>query len=332
MFSIHIEDANAFSNFLASCELDYLDVYLHEDSATFIMNTSDLFSVIKIPCSHTPNEHSRGFRVSRNLLKQQKRATTITFNFTDAGDISTSFMSGDELLCNATFAYQKVYSSAYANKLELLRSAKKPSGIKLSELRTLIKLCNALGGVLNIESGTAGAIFSNGIRMYKRVKYKDNLCILTKYAQLLNKCDDTIFSIEDYVGASKNDFAILVNKLRVRDNSEFTMLEQARSQYRANINLSNLVSFATSHPMKLQNFIINLDSKLCEVVEGDISYKIPITITDETRAPSNTFRELVLPFSIVRNIILEMPSANVLVEKKQFFMRMDVDNYTVLFN
>ena len=84
--------------------------------------------------------------------------------------------------------------------------------------------------------------------------------------------------------------------------------------------------------MKLQNFIINLDSKLCEVVEGDISYKIPITITDETRAPSNTFRELVLPFSIVRNIILEMPSANVLVEKKQFFMRMDVDNYTVLFN
>ena len=55
MFSVSIKNENVFLNFLNSGDTDYVDVYLHDTTATLIMNTSDLFSIITMPCTHTPN-------------------------------------------------------------------------------------------------------------------------------------------------------------------------------------------------------------------------------------------------------------------------------------
>lgn len=332
MFSVSIKDDVTFNNFLNSGEQDYVDVYLNDEVAIFVMNSSDLFSVITLPCSHTPNEHAYGFRMSRNLLKQQKRANTIAIRVSDSGDVSTSFLLNNELLCEADFIYQKVYSTAYADKLNLLRGFTKPSGIQLGTLTPLIKLSSNLGGLLNIESGVASAIFQNGVRVYKKMHYDEVLCITPKYAQLLQKCDTNIFAIENYVGAFKDDFAILVTKLRVASNAEFLSLENSRNQYKATIDFTNLVIFASSHPMKIANFVINLDTKLCELVENEISYKIPVTITDEVRAHSDKYHELIVPFSLIRNVLTTLGSTTVKMEKKQYFIRMDTEGYTILFN
>ena len=82
MFSVSIKNENVFLNFLNSGDTDYVDVYLHDTTATLIMNTSDLFSIITMPCTHTPNETSHGFRIARSILKQQKRATAFSVRFT----------------------------------------------------------------------------------------------------------------------------------------------------------------------------------------------------------------------------------------------------------
>lgn len=332
MFSVDIKDEHVFYNFLASNDLDYVDVYLHDTIATLVMNTSDVFSVVTEPCTHTPNETSRGFRIPRDLLKQQKRATAFTVRFLEDGQVSVSFYNGTELLCSGTFIYQQVYSSAYADRLNLLRNKMVPAGIDLDTIAPLIKLCNTQGGLINIESSVVGAIFQSGVRVYQQLKYDGILCISPKSAQTLRKCDSKIFSIENYVGAYKDDFAILVNKMRVLSNSEFLSLEQARSQYRASVDFTNLVSFVSSHPMKIPNFIINLDEKCCTFMENEITYKIPITIRDEVRAPSDKFHELVLPFSIVRYVLSSLGSTTVQLEKKQFFTQMHLDTFTILFN
>lgn len=332
MFSVQIDNEQALTSFLNSGDLEYVDVYLHEDSATFIMDTSDVFLLVKYPCSHTPNEISRAFRVSRNLLRQQKRANVFTFNVTESDGVIASFMISNELVCTAKFTYQRAYSSAYESKLQLLRVGKKPVGIRLGDLHALTKLSKALGGVVNIESGAAAALFSNGIRMYKSVKYSESLSILPKYIQILERCDSQIFAIEDFVGAQKDNFAVLISKLRVSSNSEYFMMEQMRSQYKADINLSNLVQFVSVHQMKVPNLILNLDSRSCSVVDSGIEYTIPVSITNEVRAKSDKVHEVTIPMSILKNIVPDVGAMTVTLEKKQFFMKMSVDNYVILFN
>lgn len=332
MFSVLIEDEKVFTNFLDSSDLDYVDMYLHDTTATMIMNTSDVFCALSLQCNHTPNETSHGFRVSRNLLRQQKRANTLAIRFNDTGNVSISFMIGNTLICDAEFVYQKVYSTSYSHKLDLLRSEAVPSGLRIEELLPLVKISSALGGLINIESGIASANLANGTRIYKQVKYKDSLCISPKYAQLLRKCDDTLFTIKDYIGAYKDNFAILISKLRVISNQDFTSLNMARSQYYAEIDLSNLVAFANSHSMKVPHFEISLPERRCNFIEGEISYKIPITIKEEKKAKADPYKEFELPFSTVKTILPTLGYTTVVLEKKQFFVKLEAGPYTIMYN
>lgn len=332
MFSVSIKNENVFLNFLNSGDTDYVDVYLHDTTATLIMNTSDLFSIITMPCTHTPNETSHGFRIARSILKQQKRATAFSVRFTEDSDVKVSFFAGTELLCDATFTYQKVYSTNYQDKLQLLRNEAVPSGVSLDKLAPLIKLSTALGGVINIESGVISVILQSGIRIYEKTKYTGILCMSPKHAQTLRKCDSTIFSIENYIGAFKDDFAVLANKLRVSSNAEFFSLDQARAQYKAKIDFTNLVAYSSSHPMKIANFTIDLDKQQCTFMEDETTFKIPIGITDEVRAQSDKVHELIVPFSLIRTILSGLGSTTVLFEKKQFFHKMTIGNYIILYN
>lgn len=333
MFSISIGDNKTFFDFLNSSDLDFVDVYLHDEVTTMIMNTSDLFCVLLLKSTHTPGETSHSFRLPRNLLKQQKSADVISVRFSESGDeVSVSFLSGNTMLCDATFIYQKVYSTSYEDRLKLIKGYHKPYSLKLESISPLVKLSNTLGGLLNLESGVASAIFTNGIHVYKKVNYNENLCITPKNAQILQKCDDNIFSIENYVGAFNGSFAILVNKLRVSSNAEFRNLDAARTQYRAEIDFSNLISFACSHPMKITNFQIDLDNRSCSVLENDIRYRLPIAISNEVRAKADTVHELNIPFSIIRNMLPTIGAAKVLVEKKQFFTCITSGDYKIMFN
>lgn len=333
MFSISIKDSKTFLNFLSSCDLDFVDVYLNDKVAIMIMNTSDVFSTIVLDCEHTPNENSRSFRLPRNLLQQQKTANTISIRFSEGGeDVSVSFMCNNVLLCDATFIYQKVYSTGYDDRLALLKGYHQQLSFKLSTVTPLIKLCNALGGLLNFESSAVSAIFTNGVRIYKKVSYPEILCISPKNAQILQKCSDKIFSIENYVGAFDGSFAILINKLRVASNSEFLHLKDVRTQYRATIDFSNLVSFACSHPMKITEFVINLDNRSCEILEKDIRYRLPISISQEVRAKADLVHEIAIPFSVFRNILPTLSQSEVLVEKKQFFTCLTAGDYSIMMN
>ena len=333
MFSISINDSKTFFDFLNSSELDFVDVYLNDEVTTMVMNTSDLFCVLLLNSTHTPGEKSRSFRLSRSLLKQQKSADVISVRFCEDGnDVSVSFLSGNSMLCDATFIYQKVYSTSYADRLKLIKGYHKPYSFRLESVSPLIKLSNTLGGLLNFEAGAAGAIFTNGIHVYKKINYNESLCITPKNAQILQRCDDNIFSIENYAGAFNGSFAILVNKLRVSSNAEFFNLGSARTQYRAEIDFANLISFACSHPMKITNFKIDLDNRNCAVLENDIRYRLPIAITNEVRAKADTVHELNLPFSVIRNMLPTIGSTKVLVEKKQFFVCITSGDYKIMFN
>lgn len=331
MFSITINDETTFSNFLNSTDLDYLDVYLHDTSATFIANNNDLFSVYMCECIHTPNESSRSFRMPRSMLKQQKNANVLSIRFDD-GFVYSSFAHESALLCEAKFVQQKAYSFSYESKLKLLKGKLVPSSLKLDTINKLTKLCLTLNGVLNIESGVVCAVFSNGIRIYKSIKFDDCLCISPKYVRTLALCDDSIFSIENYVGAYKNNFAVLASQSRVTSNQQYGMLKTARSQYAADIDFSNLAIFACSHPVKTAEFVIDLDAKYCNFIEHDISYKIPVKITNEQRSKNDTVHELHIPFSIVRNMLPTIGETSVHLEQKQFFAALYLKDYTIIFN
>lgn len=333
MFSVTIDNSKIFFDFLNSSDLDYVDVFLNDEVSTLAMNTSDYICVLLLPTTHTPNEHARSFRISRNLLKQQKLAETIAVKFNDAsGEVTTSFMTGNSLLCNASFINQKVYSTAYDDKLALLRGYKKSYGFKLESIMPLIKLCNTLNGVLNFDSGIVSGIFANGIRVYKKTNFDSSLSMTPKSAQILKKCNDDIFSVENYVGAFNGNFAILINKLRVVPNTEYFSLGTARTQYRAVIDFSNLISFSCSHPMKISNFTIDLDERNCTVVEGDITYSLPIVFDEEIRAKADLIHEIVIPFSIMRNFLPTFGYNKVTIEKKQFFTCITAGDYKIMFN
>lgn len=332
MFSVSISNEALFSSFLDSGEHDYVDVYLHDTVAMFIMNNSDIFSILSTACSHTPNETSHGFRLPQNLLKQQKRADTITIHFNEDGTVSVSFMLGKTLICDTRFIYQKVYSTAYEHKLQLLRSAVQPCELKIDLLKELIKICNTLGGVINVDSGVAGAILLSGIRIYKSVPYRESLCISPKYAQILRTCDNSLFVINNFVGAYANEFAVLINKLRVVSNQEFFMLKDTRSKYKADLDISNLIAFARSHSVKIPIFEINLDSKCCSFQEGDISYRIPVDISSEVRAKADSVQTIEIPLSIIKNILPALGSHCCTIEQKQFFTKLTVNDYIIIFN
>lgn len=333
MFSIAVNNPSVFASFLSSADLDYVDVYLHDEVATLVLNNSDFFSVVILDCTHTPDEKSRSFRMPRELLKQQKRANTISIRIDDdAGLVHSFFMCDSTLLCGADFILQKAYSINYDNKLQIFRKASRPYCLKLEMIAPLIKLCLTLGGVINVESGVACAIFKNGVRIYKKINYDECLCMSPKNAQILRTCDNSIFSIENYIGAFKDNFAILVNKVRVASNAQFHSLGSVRSQYVADIDFSNLVSFACSHAVKTPSFIIDLDNRHCKFSEKAIEYTIQLAISDEIRAKKDVFHALEVPFSIVRNVLPELGTTQVHVVKKQFFIQFDINDFTIIYN
>ena len=336
MFSVYINDKKQFDNFLNSNDVEYVDVYLNDQQALFIMNTSEVFSALILTCTHSINEHGRGFRMLKSLLKQQSREGYMDVDFDTAHKVHVDFRVGDSVYCKVKFSYQQVFTSSYKDKLDLLKSDRSRDRLPVEQLGNLLKIANAVGGLFNISNGVASIVTVSNLRIYKEVKFQQEICISPKNLNLLRKCDTSIFSIANYVGAyNNNNFAILITKSRILDNSEyFSIAKNAeyRARYRVNLDFSHLLQFIIAHPLKQPMLPISLEERSCKILEDQIEYEIPLTFKSEDRAKTFEDKELNVPYSVVRNVLNSFDTYDFVVEKKQYFTQIQKGDYTILYS
>lgn len=336
MYSVQISNLSEFFGFLNAVDVDFVDFYLNGSSALLISNTSEIFAVCTLKCECGIMEQPAGFRFSREMLRRFVLEGSIDF---DVGEtvIKAAFRNGagDEAW-SVEFNRQKVFSSIYSYKIDLIKKNVGKLHVTMKDLGVLPKICSSVGGILCVDSGVCGVLIGPGIRVYKNIDSSDAFCITAKNLAILKKCDNSLFAVEDYVGAMNDTFAVLVTRTRQASNEEYSFIagqdSPYRSQYEAEIDLGRLIQFYKAGKVKDVPAAIDLEQGKCFMVINGSAFEVPVGVYSVRKAAKLDFKELVIPYQVLNSVLLQMSSPRFRVCKKKNFIQFWQDDYVVLFN
>lgn len=336
MFRVAIDNGIAFNNFINSCDTSFVDIYLNEKIALFVLNTSETFSIYMQSCKHSAESTGKSFRVQKALLKQQVLEGFIDISFQD-DSVLLSFLDTEEnICCNVKFPMRKAISTVYDDKLALMKGNLPEKTFNLNDLGCLSKISRSTGGLIRIDSNFASVVSSLGARVYRKINFNGSICISYASYTALQKCNNNIFTIKNYVGAKSGNFVVIVSKSRTTFDTEdiTTLMDDTiyRVQYKADIDFYNILRFLRNHKSKLTSLDIELSNRECHILDEGFSYTIPISIRNEQKAKTLDFTNLMIPYSMMMYVIGQFSNLGFVLKKKKSFFQLEQNDYSILFS
>lgn len=326
MYSINTKDCVQFGTFLALNANDFVDVILSEDTAMFVLNSNEIFSMVGAKCTRSSGENDVSFKVSRNLIKNLYRNGNIEVTFHDKM-VTLSFYDGYNCFCwSMTVRHLQTFDFVYADKIKLLSNINECPRFSGLELAKAVKVASLLGGVINVDSGVISITHKLMEKIYISTSIKGTFALTVDGYYALRKCNTKFFSIADYVGASLDNFVVLAKKVRAESNSEFSFIcgdhSEYKSKYVADYNFSNLVQFFNNNKIATENIDVDVVSQSVTLNVKDDSFRIPIIIKNERRSQGAVFDHFVMPAYIITKVLKALGVYNVRLSKKKTFIEL----------
>ena len=339
MFKVSGFEGKQFRAFLSVSDTEYIDVILSKNSAVFISNTTEVFSMFVSEAESSSDESDFYFRVKRKLLLNLQ--TDGGFFICGFGEnnssVRLSFINTQGVIKYAAeFERLPVFNSTYMGKVHLLRKFVPDEFVDLSEMKDLIKLGKFHNALLNVGLNAACVLLNAGLRVCQTIKTTKSFCISCKSASILQKCSSSVFFVEDYACAYKDGFTVMVRLSRSYSNEEFYSITDPNGVYKSmcitEIDLSSVLSFITLEKMKTDFITVSLEHNNCQLKDNQILYIIPVTLTETRISPGAVITEIKLPYLILASVFNFLSITNFELRIKKNLTQIQSGDYYVLFN
>ena len=257
MIRVDIDDMNSFRLMLNANGNEYIDAILDSRVALFVNNTREMFASCKLSCVSTDEKESFSVRIPRKLLLSFASAGYFTISCSES-EVAIAFFEQDEfgvsLTCKVTFARQQIWTNDYKNKLELVDSTDESEPIDLSSCGDIVKIGNLLKEIVNINLGVISVSAGYAFKLYQQVDTDANFSLSANSLLSLLKISK---DYRNYVGVKKGCLLLLATKTRGQDNSDYALLAEEHASFKADIDVSYLMSFLSK--VQLEQNVINFN-------------------------------------------------------------------------
>lgn len=333
MYSVALQSNSNFHIFLGITDAEYVDIFFDKDSALFVQNTNEIFSMIQLPAVCTVGENAYASRVKRDILKSVANSARAEFiNKSDSIQIK-SYNDDEKLKYTITLRNETVFASIYSEKMNYLAEHSSYTYFDARDLRDMQKIAKAAGSTINLDYNACGIIFRDGARVYRKYTCDSPISVSYRGFEALRKCNNFFFNVNNFVGAVNDSFAVLVNKVRYVNNEMFQSVidDSFGSSFIANLNIANLRSFLAEKRIEADFVELDIDKKICTVRTNDAVYDIPMYFSDIKKSQNCSTHSIKLPVSLFKTVFNNLPSANYTLKVKQYFTQLEQGDYYILF-
>lgn len=333
MYSISFEDSKKFMTFLGATTSEYVDVIVSGESALFVQNTNEIFSVYQKTCSRSASAKDCAFRLRNDLLKSLATGKRLEFDVEPERITMHCIDEDDSLRYSVSTEHDEVFSSLYSSKMSLISGGERSQYFSISDLKEMQKIATVNSTSMNLDNGACGVITREGFRVYRECECQSSFGISFAGFNALRKCGSSFFEVDNYVCAVNDNFAVAVNKVRFTDNSMFftgTSSEYGSSMI-AKLKIGNLRSFIATKKLGDGRLILDLETRTCSVTHGRMQYEIPVYLADIQKSELCKTNTIEIPVSLFKAVLNVLPYTEYVLRVKQYFVQLECDGYYIMF-
>lgn len=334
MIRVDIDDMNSFRLMLNANGNEYIDAILDSRVALFVNNTREMFASCKLSCVSTDEKESFSVRIPRKLLLSFASAGYFTISCSES-EVTIAFFEQDEfgvsLTCKVTFARQQIWTNDYKNKLELVDSTDESEPIDLSSCGDIAKIGNLLKEIVNINLGVISVSAGYAFKLYQQVDTDANFSLSANSLLSLLKISKEIFDYRNYVGVKKGCLLLLATKTRGQDNSDYALLAEEHASFKADIDVSYLMSFLSKVQLEQNVINFNLLEQGATIDTGVRKYFIPVMVKNLEKHPSLAECVVNMPKQILLILNKLVNDGVMYISNKKTFVQLDVGDYVIIF-
>lgn len=331
MYDVAFEDTKELKSFLAISDSEYVDVFCGERGIKIISNTNEIFVCLKMPCSSTINSSELRYRLPTKLLQSVTDNSILTMDELDGERIKVSFRHhSGELYYSCVFAKQIVYSTMYADKVEIVDGKIPEVYIDTNELSKLTKIAKTFNGFVSVSDGVACVMLKSGPRVYKKLKCSQTFAATGDGITALRKCNSSVRNVMKYLYANGDSLHVLVTKVNCGSNEEFDYMNSFGSKCLLSVNFGQLMMFFTKTKVKIDSVLVNVDEQ-CVVLEAfNSTFTIPIHINVIQLVPGAHVDNFYVPASIIYGFFNALDGYEYVLKQKRSFTQLEQDDYTIV--
>lgn len=334
MYQAKINPAQ-LNSVLACCPTEYVDVIIRNGVISFINYTSQLFGCYFSECQHTRDAASElSFRIDRKLL--QTLCSPILqieeMNQNDIKSIKITFLDENgAVLYSDSFTQQVVFSSTYQDRLELIQALKGNGAIlDLHEVKDLIKMCKSVSGIVNF-SDNAVCMEDSGLYIYKRIDtHGVEFSVLADTLWTVSSLNSKVSTIKNYVVAHEGNVYLMATKCRFSSNEFLTQLEEMKSRYIGDVNLSNVFLVYNKIKSHCDNLVIDLENNECNIPVN--KNNLTITVSTKNERFQGDKPKVHISATVVKLLCLNAKNGNIQLSVKKRFKEIKQGNLIIFTN
>lgn len=329
MFRLKITDAVGLHQIINLNKNEYLDVFLEKNQTIIINNSQQKFGMYTLECNATMTESAKTLRIPRKLfsdlveegyLDVEVNAETTTLTFRD---------TTTQVLYSFDIITQDVFSSEYQEKIAIAKLDEREK-FSSQELENLIRIGSSNNGIISVKQGIACTNLSGNSMVFQNVSIKDTFSVLAQSLKCLKSCSNTFFNVRDYIGACNKNMTILITKARELNVEQFEVIKTAGAKMKCKFNFNSIIKFFSKTKLKVDTLKILIKEKICIVETMNKVFRIPIGISDLQFAPGVKETELILPFSVLNDVIFLLPLQEFEFSFKKNFMQLNYNSELII--
>lgn len=333
MYRVKIESLETLNVFLSISDFDFIDAILEKDLVSFIVNYAGVFAYISFKCDSSARAGTEYIRIPRKVFNNLVQIGTIIFKIDESkNEVSIDFLDKESTYyCGITFNKQVVQLYSYSDKLELIKNFQPTNHrIDLGELVKVNKINKNVKSDITVYDGYISIDLTNG-KLFTKTVCKDNFTLSYYTCSFLLKCSNIGYSVENYVLTKRENLVLLVTKNRRLDTYNYDDFLKEKSKYVCVLDLTSARFFVNK--IKCDTSILKIDTinRMCSFEQDNISFKVPIRISNEQSVPGVSITELEIPISVVKEVLNNTNVKEVKLFRKRTFTQLKIEELVVAY-
>lgn len=328
MYKLFIADTNLLHTFLSVADTDYINAVLGNENSNLLINQFEIFSVLNIK-TVTDDKDCR-IRIPKEILSKLVREGTIEIEIVDGMIHFSIFNDKNICYCKAKFIKQDFPVADYKQKMEVInKSIKNNCEIDLTQFASLEKIMKVTKSILNVSDGVAMLTALNG-RVYKEVDRSYRFAVTPFSYGILKRCSDVAYDLDNYMIAQRGGLTVVITKCKGYENLEYSLFLKEKASVICNVNLTDLKYFIYKMSVDSPTIVLNVESRISHFDSSNISYDIPIQLSDLKRTSDN-IKEIEIPESVMKSVLFNVDVSNLILAKKKTFTQIRTTDLLIVF-